>query len=344
MTVDTGLPTSTVRYLETRIKSLSPREKLVSIVLDEVYSAQRIEFQSGKFYGLENEEVTKTLLCLMLNGVAGKYQDIVAMVPLTRVSSTIINTWYIRVLEVVTKIGFDVVATSTDGHSANRKFYSELGKGKGDMPTYIMNPYKAGSRIFLLFDSVHIFKNVFNNFLNRKNFKCPAFGGTDVSASFHHVEELYQKEKGNPIKYAHKLSDKVIAPKPIERTKVELADRFFHDSTIAGLEHFCQEGAPWQGTANFLKLIRRFWNCVNVRNSRLNFNKRDNRLKPISVNERSQVEFMNQFSDWLDEWESFPGKTGLSQETFLAIRQTSVALKELALYLMEVKGLLMIRS
>lgn len=69
----------------------------------------------------------------MLNGVAGKYQEIVAMVPLTKVSSTIINTWYQRVLEVVTQIGFDVVATSTDGHSSNRKFYTEL--GKGEMPT-----------------------------------------------------------------------------------------------------------------------------------------------------------------------------------------------------------------
>jgi hypothetical protein len=106
---------------------------------------------------------------------------------------------------------------------------------------------------------VHIFKNVFNNFLNRRNFKCPDFGGTDVCASFQHVVALYQKERGNAIKYAHKLSDKVIAPKPIERTKVELADRFFHDSTIAGLEHFSQEGGQeWQGTANFLKRVRRF--------------------------------------------------------------------------------------
>lgn len=78
---------------------------------------------------------------------------------------------------------------------------------------------------------------------------------------------------------------------------------------------------------------------MNVRNARLNFNKRDDWLKPISTNERSQVEFLNQFSDWLDEWESFPGKAGLSRETFLAIRQTEVALRELALYLLDAKGL-----
>jgi hypothetical protein len=41
----------------------------------------------------------------------------------------------------------------------------------------------------------------------------------------------------------------------------------------------------------------------------------------------------------LDQWESFPGKTGLSRETFSAIRQTTVALRELALYLLDAKGL-----
>lgn len=264
MSVDTGLPPATIEYLKKRIQNLTPQERLVSIVLDEVYSARRIEFQNGKFFGLEDEDVTKTLLCFMLNGVAGKYQDIVAMVPLVKVSADIIKKWFLRVLEVVSEIGFDVVATSTDGHSANRRFYSELGNGQ--MPVHIMNPFKPGSRIYLLFDSVHIFKNVFNNLLNRRNFKCPAFGETEVSASFKHVEDLYRREMGKPVKFAHKLSDKVIAPKPIERTKVELADRFFHDSTIAGLEHFCREGGPpeWQSTADFLKLIRRFWNCVNV--------------------------------------------------------------------------------
>ena len=78
-------------------------------------------------------------------------------------------------------------------------------------------------------------------------------------ASFSHVKELHQKELDCGVKFAYKLTDKVLAPQPIERSSVKLADAFFHDSTINGLEQ-CDDEGKWVETANFLKLIRRFWN------------------------------------------------------------------------------------
>ena len=62
----------------------------------------------------------------------------------------------------------------------------------------------------MLFDSVHVFKCIYNNLINKKEFKCPNFNGLEVGAMLSHIEELYKLELGKPAKYAHKLSEKLI--------------------------------------------------------------------------------------------------------------------------------------
>jgi hypothetical protein len=279
--METGLPDATFDYLRRQIQGLSQRERLVSILIDKVYAAKRIEYQNGKFYGFKNSQVTKTLLCFMVKSVAGKYKDIVAMVPLSSISSEIINKWYQRVLHAVTQNGFDTVCTVSDAHSANKKFFAKK-LCSGQLMTSIVNPYTDGSRIFLLFDSVHIFKNVYNNLLNRRKFKCPSFEGLPISANFKHIEDLYKYKLGRGVKL---LSDKVLAPMPIERTKRLLADACFHDSTVNGLEQCCQD-EKWKETANFIKLIWRFWNCVNVQSKFLAIHKRDERRSDIAMEDQ----------------------------------------------------------
>lgn len=319
---------------------MTDREKIVELLLDEVYSSKRVEYSNGRFFGYEDEEATKTLLTFMVKSVAGRYSDVVAMVPVTKISAKLIKKWFDPVLEGLTKVGFTVVAVCSDAHSANRRFFAEeLCDGK--LKIWIPHPYKNGEKMFLLFDSVHIYKNLYNNLLNRHEFQCPNFDGEKLSANFEHVKDLYQEELGKSVKFAHKLSDKVIAPKPIERTKVELADRCFHESTIHALEWFANNGKPmWGETANFFKLVRRFWNAVNVKNPKLGIFKRDDSRRPITVNYQSQVEFLSAFLNWLEEWEQMAGKRGgLSKETFCAIRQTTAGLIQLSNYLLEEKHL-----
>ena len=115
---------------------------------------------------------------------------------------------------------------------------------------WIPNPLSQGSRIYLLFDPTHLFKNIYNNFRNKENFIYHSIVNkeeTDVTlASFAHIRELFDIEKGNrPKMMAHKLSEKVINPFSIEKTNVRLADACFHESTIKALEYFGEHGYPW---------------------------------------------------------------------------------------------------
>ena len=85
-------------------------------------------------------------------------------------------------------------------------------------------------------------------------------------AEWSHIEQLYNLELGKPLRIAHKLNDKVLRPKPIERSNVKLADSLFHESTIDALNYYStQDGKEnWSKTATFLKHIRTWFNILNV--------------------------------------------------------------------------------
>jgi hypothetical protein len=340
LTVETGLAESSVSYLTARFKTLLPREHLVTVMIDEVYCDKRIEFVGGKIYGLQDEEATRTLLCYMVQSVAGKYRDMIAMVPIKKIDSSVLLSNFQKVVQCLSDIGFDVVTVSTDGHSSNRKFYSkELCQGK--IVPSIPHPVREDHHIFMVFDPVHLFKNFFTNFLNRKVFSCPAFEDIEVSAKFDHIIQLYNHELGRPIKIAHKLTQKVLTPRPIERCNVMLAERCFHESTIAGLIYYGERGFPeWKKTAAFLDLIHKWWSIVNVRTMTIGLQKRDENKKPVTEVNGAHVEFFHKFAAWLVKWQKEGDrKTSLSSETFFCAQQTCTALPPLIEYLLTKKGL-----
>ena len=98
--VEGDIPQSSKQYLKTRIVSLNEREKTVNLILDEVYTANRVEYSGGKFYGYENKQVTKTLLGFMIKSVAGKFHDMVALVPISKIDADVIDKLWHKVLKV----------------------------------------------------------------------------------------------------------------------------------------------------------------------------------------------------------------------------------------------------
>ena len=186
-----------MKYLDARVAKLNEREKIGYLLIDEVYVAKRCEFtrNNGRIYGMENGETTKTLLTIMFKSVAVDYNEVIAMVPTTKIDSAEINRPFTMVLCAITPLGYTVVASLVDGHSANVKFYpKEL--CENIFQPYITNPKDPQSKLFLTFDSTHVFKCVYNNFQCRVIFECPSFEGTPMSANFNHIKELYP-ESGN---------------------------------------------------------------------------------------------------------------------------------------------------
>ncbi len=335
LTTDLGISESTISYLKTRFNTLSEREKLVVLMLDEIYCAERVEYAKGTFYG-GGKELTKTMLSFMIKAVAGKYSDIVALFPVRNLDSSKILSNFHSVLTALTDIGFHVIALSVDNATPNRKFYVEELCG-GNLTTRIPHPTMTESSLFLLFDAVHNFKNIYNNFVGRKEFIYPAFIQTPpvAKAMFDHIEEMYTLELGKPVKMAYKLNDKVLHPSNIEKTNVQLADSLFHESTIGGLRYYSEHGHPeWADTANFLQVIRNWWNIVNVKGPTVGKRKRNKFMNPVSKDDLTNLEKLKTFAKWFSQWrdntKSNGMKTGLTDETFLAVIQTTKASIEVA--------------
>ncbi len=109
---ETGISASALSYLSLRIKDLSEKERIVTMMLDEIYSAKRVEYSGGKVYGLQEDGSTsKTVLAFMVKSVAGPFSDVVALFPVTSLDSSALDTMFKKVLPALTDLGFKVLVT-----------------------------------------------------------------------------------------------------------------------------------------------------------------------------------------------------------------------------------------
>ena len=89
-------------YLEMRIKMSEPPERLVNLAMDEVYTSKSVEMVGGRVYGeTEWRIVTKTLFCTRINCIAGKYEDMVSMTPVSHVTKEDIKLTFNNVVQVL---------------------------------------------------------------------------------------------------------------------------------------------------------------------------------------------------------------------------------------------------
>ena len=237
------------------------------------------------------------------------------------------------------KLPVNVTAISVDNASTNRKFFTDCLCG-GNLKTFVTDPI-SGQPIFLIFDPVHDLKNVYNNFQSRKNFHCPPFGSelpTGCQANFNHIDELYKHEEYSHLKKGYKLTQSVLHPKSIEKTSVKLATAVFTESTRDALIYYTRhENKQWTGTADFITVVLKLWNVMNVKTSTKGKRKRVEAMEPVRSSTDWKLQYLRDFADFLVRWES-AGKNGLTKETFLALRHTCLSLAECAAYLIDTRG------
>jgi len=337
-----SLSTETVcdDYLKVRSGPLNTFEKNVILIIDEVYIAKKVEYSAGKMYGLTSDgQLATTVLSFMIKSLASKYRDIVALYPVCKLTANKLADCFDCVIKKLTELEFSVVAILVDNHPINRSFYVNI-LCNGSIKSYIMNPYGNGEKIFLLFDTTHNVKNIYNNFERKKNFEIPSFPGIlsqNISPDFSHCVKLYELEKGKPIKYAHKLRKNFLNPKSIEKVSVKPASAIFSESTSGALRIYGKdERSQWNDTAIFIEIITKLWNVLNVKTTSIGKRKRDPSKDVISSILDWKIEYLEQFCNFLENWKR-AGK-GLTKETFFALSSTISSIIQLSIYLLSSKG------
>jgi len=292
-------------YLKLRISKLNEYERTVLLIVDEVYVAKRVEYSGGSIHGLTTDgSVASTLLCFMIKSVASKYRDIVAIYPVNKLTAEKQNDCYVDVMSLLRTTGANVVAISVDNAATNRKFFTDYLCG-GKLSTCIFDSV-TGQPIYLIFDPVHAIKNVYNNFQSRKVFECPPMERNlpeGSHADFKHVTELYNKEATMSLKKAHRLTPATLQPKSIEKTSVKLAVSVFCESTRDALRFYAENEAEssWSGTADFVTVILKLWNVLNVKTSSKGKRKRDYTMDPVRSSMDWKLQFLREFAQFLED-------------------------------------------
>ena len=130
-------------YLKARNSKLVPKDRIVSLIIDEVYTQKKVEYANGKFYGME------TLICLMIRSIAGSYRDIIAMCPITNLNAKLQKEIWFKNVKILEDLVFEVLVTLTDGNEVNHKFFKEI-----LMSNILQDPFNTSRLMFFGFDPV----------------------------------------------------------------------------------------------------------------------------------------------------------------------------------------------
>ena len=116
--VDTG--NIDASYLKQRAATLTEGERTVVLLIDEVYTAQRVEYSNGSFIGLTEEgHPAKTVLAFMVQSICKSYKDVVCLVPTEKLDTKLLRFYFNLVMTALDEIFF-VAAVSVDNHVCNR--------------------------------------------------------------------------------------------------------------------------------------------------------------------------------------------------------------------------------
>lgn len=322
---------SNEHYLSNISASLSPREKVVVLLIDEIYITSRLDYRAKNIigYASNSNEVAKTILAFMICSAFGSFSEIVKLLPVHNITGNEMVPITLAIINLIQKCGFEVLCIITDNHRINRNMFNKITNNG----TYFPNPINTNKKIFVTYDFVHLFKNIRNNWLNLKNldlaFVFPDFDTSEVKiAKFKDLRDVYNSEKHQVVKKAFKLNYKSLYPTNLERQKVYLADNIFHHTTIATMKDL-----KYNSTAHFLEIIRNWWDIVNNTSTYKGIVKRNEFSKPITSDPNDfRVKFLRNFLIWLDKWHRLETNGHLTKDTYGALRHSSSVLLDLVDY------------
>ncbi|KAJ4446704.1 hypothetical protein ANN_13401 [Periplaneta americana] len=363
-TNNSGINSSQVSYLREKCKLLEEHEKIVTIMLDEIYVTPKLSYKGGKIEGLAVNEgkeldIASTIQVFMISSPLSSNADVIALFPVKNLTSVSLYNMTCEVLNVLENCGYISLCLISDNNRVNKGMFQHM--CGGSLKTSVKNPANNERDLFLLFDSVHLLKCIRNNWLNTQSqifhipeidhllsvvpagwitepsSECPTSSISCTyftkEARFNDLIKLYESEQSSLIKEAPALTRKALYPSSFEKQNVSLALKVFNEKNIVALERKKAEICCSDGTINFIKLILRWWKVVNVKNPFKGKHLRDSDCDPIQGPEDPKVRFLEQFLLFLKVWQSSAINGKLSNDTHTALAHTIESLIYMCKYI-----------
>lgn len=144
------------------------------------------------------EKLANTLLCFMLVCMFGGPKSIIKMLLVKELDADFQFEQTMLLLDTIRKAWGDVLAIVCDGNRVNQAFFKKFDTDK---------PWLTNDGLFLLYDFVHLIKNIRNNWITEKTQELVFHNnGLEQRAKWSHLKELFELEKHQTVKMS-KLSE-----------------------------------------------------------------------------------------------------------------------------------------
>jgi len=333
-------------YLKQKCSVLAERERLVALLLDEIYVKPKVTFKGGSLQGFaentaadaDSVEAT-TVQAFMLTSVSSKNKDIAALQPVKNLDASCLQGSLLKVVKLVEKAGYKIVALISDNNRVNRNAFAAM--CGGELLPCIEHPCDSSRKLFFLFDSVHLLKCIRNNWINQIDqvFWFPDLvTGARCKAAFAHLKQLYDSERDAAVKIAPALTYTALYPNNMQRQNVKLALKVFDEKNLAALGEFGSKyNCDVAGTHQFISTIAQLWKLFNVKHPLKGQRLNDPFCEPLTSITDHKLQWLKSIYSWLSNWEGMNAKQRqgvLSRETMFALKHTVLAACNLSEYLL----------
>lgn len=335
-----------LNYVKLKHRFLEDNEKIVALLIDEIHLKPFMDYKGGTIVGksYNSTECATTAHVFMLAGLRSNYKDVAHILPVYKMTAEVLHRFLKKIIIELENIGFKILTVVTDNNSINRKAMS-LFVHPAKVNEVYKHPADENRPLFFIIDTVHIMKNIRNNWINQKNgqvMKYPDFNDFTIQreAHFDALKTLHQIEQNDLLKYGYSISLKALFPTSVERQNVKLVLQIFNHSTVTALRQFGPRRnlSSHEETANYLEIFCKWWDIVNTKTLLKGKRSRNAFQEPITTNSSDIFNFLNKFVEWLDYWRTTEGEGKLTKETHNAIHQSISGLLQLSKYCLDHMG------
>ena len=175
-------------------KSLEERQRLCVILQDEVYVKKMMLYHGGQVFGRGVDDpscLAKTVLGIMVSCMFGGPNFLSRILPISKLNSAFLLEQVSLSRDAIEQAGGHVKAVICDGNRNNQALFRQLGANPQE-------PWQTDAGMFLLYDSVHLLKNIRNNWLTESTGELAFIDddGEKKMAKWQHLVELYKLDSG----------------------------------------------------------------------------------------------------------------------------------------------------
>ena len=261
--------------------SLKPQQRLVNILFDEVKLKKTLRFMSGHILGqavnAPDLQATSALVFELVCHHGGP-RLIVRLYPVAKLDADKLQCYLLECIRLTEESGGRPVSVICDNCAVNQSVYRKLG-GPGEIKLQ-----QCDHSIYLVYDYVHVFKNLRNNWLTEKMQEL-AFVKDNVEyvARWSDIRKVHDEDKKTALRLT-KLTHTSVFPKPLQRQSVPLVCQVFNDKTVAGLKFLTDKLSCADGTVVFVSLVNDWFKMMNVKDKFMSVKLRDECRVPWTEN------------------------------------------------------------